>query len=70
MIIQKINKFDVTIFVLVNGLEKYMAFKINRNLVSIHSMQFMNSSLDTLNKNLSENYFKHLLQESSDNLLE
>ena len=66
---QKINKFDVTIFVLVNGLEKYMAFKINRNLVSIHSMQFMNSSLDTLNKNLSENYFKHLLQESSDNLL-
>ena len=67
---QKINKFDVTIFVLVNGLEKYMAFKINRNLVSIHSMQFMNSSLDTLNKNLSENYFKHLLQESSDNLLE
>ena len=66
----KINKFDVTIFVLVNGLEKYMAFKINRNLVSIHSMQFMNSSLDTLNKNLSENYFKHLLQESSDNLLE
>ena len=67
---QKINKFDVTIFVLVNGLEKYMAFKINRNLVSIHSMQFMNSSLDTLNKNLSENYFKHLLQESNDNLLE
>ena len=67
---QKINKFDVTIFVLVNELEKYMAFKINRNLVSIHSMQFMNSSLDTLNKNLSENYFKHLLQESSDNLLE
>ena len=67
---QKINKFDVTIFVLVNGLEKYMAFKINRNLVSIHSMQFMNSSLDILNKNLSENYFKHLLQESSDNLLE
>ena len=67
---QKINKFDVTIFVLVNGLEKYMAFKINRNLVSIHSMQFMNSSLDTLNENLSEYYFKHLLQESSDNLLE
>ena len=67
---QKINKFDVTVFVLVNGLEKYMAFKINRNLVSIHSMQFMNSSLDTLNENLSEYYFKHLLQESSDNLLE
>ena len=67
---QEINKFEVTIFVLVNGLEKYMALKINRNLVSIHSMQFMNSSLDTLNENLSEYYFKHLLQESSDNLLE
>ena len=67
---QEINKFEVTIFVLVNGLEKYMAFKINRNLVSIHSMQFMNSSLDTWNKNLWENDFKHLLQEFSGNLLE
>ena len=70
LIMQEINKFEVTIFVLVSGLEKYMAFKINRNLVSTHSMQFMNSSVDTLNKNLSENDFKHLLQEFSGNLLE
>ena len=37
-----------------------MAFKINRNLVFIDSMQFMNSSLDSLVKNLSDNDFKYL----------
>ena len=37
-----------------------MAFKINKNLVFIDSMQFMNSSLDALVKNLSDNDFKHL----------
>ena len=40
-----------------------MAFTINRNLVFIHSMQFMNSSLDSLVKNLSDNDFKYLSQE-------
>ena len=38
-----------------NGLEKYVAFTINKNLVFIDSMQFMNSSLDALVKNLSDN---------------
>ena len=36
-----------------NGLEKYMAFFLNKNLVFIDSMQFMNSSLDKLVKNLN-----------------
>ena len=40
-----------------------MAFRINNNLVFIDSMQFMNFSLDTLVKNLSDNDFKYLLQE-------
>ena len=31
-----------------------MAFTINRNLVFIDSIQFMNSSLDSLIKNLSD----------------
>ena len=35
-----------------NGLEKYMAFTVNKNLFFIGSMQFMNLSLDSLVKNL------------------
>ena len=48
LIIKVISNFDVDIDVIPNGLEKYMAFIINRNLVFIESMQFMNSSLDSL----------------------
>ena len=66
---QKIGKFDVKVSVIPNGLEKYMAFTINKNLVFIDSMQFMNSSLDPLIKNLSDNDFNYLSKEFSDNLL-
>ena len=62
LITQKIGKFNVKISVIPNGLEKYMAFTINKNLVFIDSMQFMNSGLDTLVKNLSEMDFKYLSQ--------
>ena len=41
-----------------NGLKKYMAFTINKNLIFIDSMQFMNSSLDKLAKRSSDNDFK------------
>ena len=41
-----IEKFDLIVDVIKNGLEKYMVFILNRNLVYIDSMQFMNSSLD------------------------
>ena len=57
------GKFDVKISVRPNGLEKYLAFTINRNLVFIDSMRFLNSSLDALVKNLSDNGFNHLSQE-------
>ena len=43
-----------------NGLEKYMAFIINNNLVFTGNMQFMNSSLNKVLKNLSNNDFKYL----------
>ena len=46
LMIKEIGKFDVKVSVLPNGLEKYTAFTINRNLVFIDSMQFMKSSLD------------------------
>ena len=42
---------------------------LNKNLVFIDSMQFMNSSLDKLVKNLSDKYFKYLVEEfGSENL--
>ena len=62
---QEISKFDQKINVIPNVLEKYMAFTVNRNLVFIDSMQFMNPSLDALVKNLSDNGFRYLLQEFS-----
>ena len=46
-----------------------MAFTINKDLVFIDSMQFMNSILDSLVKSLSDNDFKHLLQEFSGEFL-
>ena len=46
-----------------------MAFFLNKNLVFIDSMQFMNSSLDKLVKNLSDEDFKYLVEEfGSENL--
>ena len=36
--------------VIPNGLEKYLTFTINKNVVFIDSMQFINSSLDALVK--------------------
>ena len=47
-----------------------MAFTINKNLVFIDNMQFMNSSLNALVKDLSDNDFKYLSQEFSGDLLE
>ena len=46
-----------------------MAFTANTNLVFIDSMQFMNSSLDSLVKNLSDNDFKYLSEEFSGEFL-
>ena len=47
-----------------------MAFTINKNLVFIKSMQFMNSTVDALVKNLSYNDFKYLSHQFSGDLLE
>ena len=52
LIFNELDKFDVKISVIPNGLEKYMAFFLNKNLVFIDSMQFMNSSLDKLVKKI------------------
>ena len=69
LIFRELHKFDVKIDVIPNGLEKYMEFFLNKNLVFIDSMQFMNSSLDKLVKNLSDEDFKYLVEEfGSENL--
>ena len=47
-----------------------MAFTVNENLVLFDSMQFMNSNLDVLAKNLTEMDFKYLSREFSCKLLE
>ena len=46
-----------------------MSFTLNKNLIFIDSMLFMNSSLDKLVKNLSEKDFKYLVEEFSDEQL-
>ena len=69
LIIQEIGKFDVKVNVIPNGLEKCVAFTINNNLFFIDSMQFMNSSLYVLVKNLSDNDFKYLSEEFRVDLL-
>ena len=51
-------------------LEKYVAFTVNKILVFIDRMQFTNSSLDLLFKNLAYNDLKYLSQEFSQDLLE
>ena len=48
LIFNELSKFDVKIDVIPNGLEKYIACFLNKNLVFIDSMHSMNSSLDKL----------------------
>ena len=65
----EIGKFNANVDVIPNGLEKYMAFTISKDLVFIDTKQFTNSSTENLVKNLSDDDLKHLTQEfSSENL--
>ena len=65
LIFKEFSKFNVKISVMPNGLEKYMNFSLNTNIVFIDSMLFMNSSLHELFKNLSDKDFKYLNEEFS-----
>ena len=60
LIIEEVGKCDVKVNVLPDGLKKYMTFTINKNQIFIDSMQLMNSSLDALVQNLSDNDFRYL----------
>ena len=70
LIFNEFSKFDVKIGLIPNGLEKYMAFFLNENLVFTGSMQVMNSGLDQLAKNLSDNDLKYLTKEFGSKILE
>ena len=70
LIFYELKKFHVKINLIPNGLEKYMEFILNKNLVFIDSIEFMNSSLEKLVKNLSDNYFRYLTQEFGSKNLE
>ena len=53
LIFCELNKFEVKTDLIPNRLDKHMAFFLNKNLVFIDSMQFMNSSFKKLVKNTS-----------------
>ena len=57
---QEIAKFNLKISVKPNGLKTCMSFTINNKLSFIDSLQFLNSSLDSLVKNLNRDDFKYL----------
>ena len=60
---EELQKFNLKINVISNGLEQYMSFTINNKLSFIDSFQFTSPSLGSLVKNLSKEYFKYLNQE-------
>ena len=60
LIFKELGNFNVKISVIPNALEKYMACTVNKNLVFIDSMQFMNSSLDSVVKFLMSEDFEYL----------
>ena len=70
LIFKELSKFDCKVSAIPNGLEKHMSFTLNGNIVFIDSMLFMNSSLDKLARNLSDEHFKYLSREFSAEKLE
>ena len=69
LIIREISKSCAKVSIIPNGLGKNIAFTINRNSVFIDSIQYLNSGLDSLVKNLSDNDFKYLSEEFSGEFL-
>ena len=70
LIFKELSKFNCKISVIPNGLEKYISFSLNNNIVFINSMLFVKSSLDKLVKNLGSEDFKYLSEAFSGEKLE
>ena len=67
---QELNKFNLKLNVIPNGLEKYLRFSINNKLIFIDSFQFRSSSFDSLVRNLIKDGSKYLSQEFENNVLD
>ena len=70
LIFRELSQFNCRVSVIRNGLEKYLSFSINGNIVFIDSMLFLYSSLDRLVKNLGSEDFKYLSEVFSGEQLE
>ena len=70
LIMQEPGKFNLKLNVIPNGLEKYMRFSINNELIFINSFQFLSSSLNSLVKNLGKDDYKYFSQEFDNNVLD
>ena len=58
LIMKELDKFNLKINVIPNGLEKYLSFSINNKLIFIDALQFISSSLDSLLKILNKDDFE------------
>ena len=63
IIFKELSNFYVDISVIPKGIDKYMSIIVNRHITFIDSLQFYNSSLDTLASNLNDEDFKYLVSE-------
>ena len=56
-VFKELNNFDVDVAVIPKGIDKYMSIIVNRHITFIDSLQFYNSSPDTLALNLEDEDF-------------
>ena len=59
IIFKELCNFDGDVAIIPKGIDKYMSIIVNRNITFIDSLQFYNSSLDTLASNLQDEAFKY-----------
>ena len=69
LIIQELDKFNLKINIIPNGMEKYMSFSVNNKLIFVDSFQSLSSSSDSLVNNLNKDDFNYLSQEFNNNIL-
>ena len=70
IIFNEINNFHVDIAVIPRGIDKYLSIIVNRHITFIDSLQFYNSSLDTLASNITNEDPKYFTSEFETGKLE
>ena len=63
------GKFDTEMIIIPNGLEEYMGFDTNNELIFINSLQFLSLYIDSLSRNSGQYDFKYLSKKFDCNLL-